>query len=145
MEELLEWLQTLMIKRAKFRRYHPRLTLDRVEISDVSEQRLHCLRKMLGYEERISKALGSIHARYKDLNDTVQTTLDKYSNILESADTVEDFEYEEATDVLRYLERETATFRKTVKSLLRTVYMSDSEAWDRFVDIEDMFHDTSVT
>jgi hypothetical protein len=141
MEELLERLQNLMVKRAGFRKSHPRLRLSRKEISRVSEQTMRRLRAKSTFEKWFSNALGTVHARYKDLNGTVQTTLDKYADILGS--TTHPVGYtitysEEATGALRCLEGEVATFRKRVKSLLRTVYMSDSKAWDHFVDFPDM-------
>jgi hypothetical protein len=136
MESLLAWLQTLMVKRARFRKSHRRLTLARVEINHVSETTFRRLSKRSRFEQRTSETLNTIQARYNDLNDSIQMTLGKYFWILGyTTQSVESAEFEEAIDALHDFESETATFRNRVKSLLRTVYMSDSKAWDHFMGI----------
>jgi hypothetical protein len=141
---LVRELRDLVLLHTISRGKHTRLSLNCVDISQVSERRLRRLRRKLRFEKRISKDLDSIRARYKDLNDTLQASLDTYHDILATAShAVSPFHLEEATFALRYLVKATATLRMLVRGLLRTFDMTDSRAWDHIRRQSYMIHESS--
>jgi hypothetical protein len=114
--------------------------LDSADISQVSENTVRWSTKRLEFEKGLSKTLDMIQQWYKAFNSHVQIIIDEYSNGLESAShTVMFADREKATEALRHLERETATFRREVNTLLRTVYMSDSEAMEYFYRMRSIY------
>jgi hypothetical protein len=131
MRYVSSWLLDLLVERTNIRlnRLSVSYSLDDVEISQIPEKTLRRLRIKLRVEEDISKILEEIQEYYKETSRTAQLALDKYPNALASAIHVVESDLEKATEALRHLERETAHLRKVINSLLRTVHLSEVEAW----------------
>jgi hypothetical protein len=104
-----------------------------VDISHLPETTLHRLGRRSRIEERMSKTLEEIQESYKITNRTVQLALDTYPNALASATYIVGSDLKKSTDALHHLERKTATFRKKINNLLRTVHLSATEAWSYLV------------
>ena len=123
-------LRNLMVRRARFRIYKWYPSLDDLEVCQLSMEILRGLKTKLEFEKYASETLGDIQRCYKEINSTVQTTVEMYHDVLENLSPLINFAgLEEAIDALSRLERETATFRKTVNSLLRAAFMREPDAW----------------
>jgi hypothetical protein len=141
MSATLRTLQTLIMDRARFRICRPHLTSYRVQIDDTPEKDLRRPRLKLRFERSISESLRATKACYNGINQDVQSILEVYSDVLGGAShTVECAGLEQAIDALRYLEKDNATFKRTVNSLLHAVFLSDSDAWDHLFEMQDMSH-----
>jgi hypothetical protein len=113
------------------------LSLNGKEICNVSETELNHLRRKWRFEKRFCESLGEVRAQYKDLNNIIQTSLETYPNLLANlSQTAKSADLKEATDALHHLETETTKFRQKIHGLLRTVFMSDKNAYSYMMDTQ---------
>lgn len=131
MEQMVVQLDFLIFRRARFRAIHSNPSVEKKEICLVSSGRWRRHFERLDFEWATSFSLGHVQKNYRDIQQTVQDTLEMHKTLSESAAYENKPGDRQRVDAaILKLEEKTASFESIVRRLLHTVHLTDSEAWE---------------
>jgi len=123
-------LDSFIWTRAEYRAVYLKPSIEANEVYLVSSRMWDRLTRKLDFERLCSEGLSVVQRRYRCIKEAIQDTLDTHKRLLESVDypgKLDDFQSLNAA--VLDLEEKSASFDSTIRRLLHTVYLTESEAW----------------